>query len=60
MDSQGVYLSRIFLEFFLTPVYSIMVAEKSFKFIVLSYCKYICESKTWICSFLLMLPKTLP
>ena len=28
MDSQGVYLSRIFLEFFLTPVYSIMVAEK--------------------------------
>ena len=31
---------------------------ESFKFIV---CKYICESKNWICSSLLMLPrKTLP
>ena len=28
MDSQGVYLSRIFLEFFPKPVYSTMVAEK--------------------------------
>ena len=33
MDSLGVYLSRIFLEFFPKPVYSTMV--KSFKFIVL-------------------------
>ena len=28
MDSQGVYLSRIFLEFFLKPVCPTMVAEK--------------------------------
>ena len=28
MDSQGVYLSRIFLEFFPKPVYSTMVVEK--------------------------------
>ena len=28
MDSEGVYLSRIFLEFFLKSVYPAMVAEK--------------------------------
>ena len=32
--NKGVYLSRIFLDFFLEPVYPNMV-EKSFKFLVL-------------------------
>ena len=35
MDSQGVYLSRIFLEFFLKPVYVSPWLLKNFKFMVL-------------------------
>ena len=61
MDSWGVYLSRIFLEFFPKPVYSTMVAEKFQIYDVKITGKYIYESKNWICSFLLMSPsKTLP
>ena len=45
MDSQGVYLSRIFLEFFLKRVYCTMVAEKFHIHGVKITEKYICESK---------------
>ena len=42
---------------FFLNLYIPLWLQKSFKFIVLSYCKYICELKTWICSFFLMTPK---
>ena len=57
---RGFIFSESFLNFFLN-LYIPPWLQKSFKFIVLTYCKYICESKNWICSFLLMLlSKTLP
>ena len=56
-----VYLPRIFLEFFPKRVYSTIVAEKFQIYSVKITGTYICESKHWICSFLLMPPrKTLP
>ena len=54
MDSLGVSLSRIFLDFFPKPVYSTMVAEKFQSYGVKTTDKCICESKNWIWSFLLM------
>ena len=61
MDSWGFYLSRIFLEFFPKPVYSTMVVEKFQICSVQITGKYICETKNWIWSFLLMPPtKNLP
>ena len=44
-----VGLSRIFLEFFLRPVYPIMVAEKFQNHGVKITEKYIYESKNWVC-----------
>ena len=50
-----------FLNFFPKPAYFTMVAEKFQIYGVKITGKYICESKNWICSFLLMPPsKTLP
>ena len=55
------FISRIFLDFFLKPIYSTMITEKFQIHSVKITGKYICESKNWICSFLLMPPrKTLP
>ena len=54
MDSKGVYVAGIFLEFFHKPVYSTMVVEKFQIYVVTITGKYICESKNWICLFLLM------
>ena len=45
MNSEGVYLSRIFFDFFLKPVYPIMASEKSQIYGVKITGKYICESK---------------
>ena len=57
---KGFISPESFLNFLLN-LYIPPWLQKSFKFIVLTYCKYICESKNWICSFLLMPPsKTLP
>ena len=56
---KGFISPESFLNFFL-HLYIPSWLLKSFKFTVLSYCKYICESKTWICSFLLMVPKIVP
>ena len=57
---EGFISPESFLNFLLN-LYIPPWLQKSFKFIVLTYCKYICESKNWICSFLLMPPsKTLP
>ena len=50
------FISRIFLDFFLKPIYSIMITEKFQIYSVKITGKYICESKNWICSFLLMAP----
>ena len=47
IESWGVYLSRIFLKFFLKPVYLTMVVGK-FQILGLKIAgKYICESKNW-------------
>ena len=51
MDYQGVYLSRIFLEFFLKPVFLTMVAEKFLICDVKITGKYVCESKNCIFIF---------
>ena len=60
VESLRFYLSRIF-EFFPKPVYSTIVAEKFQIYGVRITGKYICESKNWIYSFLLMpTSKTLP
>ena len=50
------FISRIFLDFFLKPIYSTMITEKFQIHSVKITGKYICESKNWICSFLLMAP----
>ena len=61
MDSLGVYLSRIFVDFLLKTVYPTMVVEKFQIYDVKFTGKCICESNNWIFSFSLMLPsKTLP
>ena len=49
-----VYLSRIFLEFFLKPVHPTMAVEKFQIYDINITGRYICESKSWICSYLLM------
>ena len=60
MDSEGVYLSRIFLEFFPKLVYFTMVAGKFQIYGIKITIKYICQPKNSCCSFLLMPPsKTL-
>ena len=60
MDSYGVYLCWIFLKFFSIPVYSTTIAEKFQIYGAKITDKYICNSKNWIFSCLLMLPnKTL-
>ena len=60
MDSEGVYLSRIFLEFFPKPVYFTMVAGKFLIHGIKITIKHICQPKNSCCSFLLMPPsKTL-
>ena len=51
MGSWGVYLFRIFLEFFPKPAYSTMIAEKFQTYIFKITGKYIRESKNLICSF---------
>ena len=60
MNSEGVYLSRIFFDFFLKPVYPTMFSEKSQIYGVKINGKYICESKNWICSFLHTHPNKTP
>ena len=51
----------MFLEFFLKPVFRTIVAENFQIHGVKITGKYICESKSWTCSFLLMpLSKNLP
>ena len=61
MDSWGVYVSRIILEFFPKPVYPTMVAERFQIYDAKITGNYICESKNSICSFLLIpQSKTLP
>ena len=60
MDSEGVYLSRIFLEFFPKLVCFTMVAGKFQIYGIKITIKYICQPKNSCCSFLLMPPsKTL-
>ena len=55
---RGVYLSSIFLGFFPKLVYSIIVVVEKFQvYSVQITGHYICESKNWICSFLLMQPR---
>ena len=55
------FISPESLIFFPKPVYSTMVVEKLQIHCVRITGKYICESKNWICSFLLMpSSKTLP
>ena len=57
---KGFIFSESFLNFFLN-LYIPPWLWKSFKVIVLRLLQYICESKNWICSFLIMTPsKTLP
>ena len=57
---RGFIFSESFLNFFLN-LYIPPWLWKSFKVIVLRLLQYICESKNWICSFLIMHPrKTLP
>ena len=51
MDSKGVYVAGIFLEFFHKPVYSTMVVEKFQIYAVKITGKYICESKNWMFIF---------
>ena len=62
MDSYGVYIiSRIFLEFLLKPVFCSMVAKKVQIYGIKITGKCICESKSWVCSFLIIsLSKNLP
>ena len=50
VDSLGVCLFKIFLQ----PVYSTMIVEKFWIYGVQVTRKYICKSKNWICSFLLI------
>ena len=45
MDSKGVYLSSIFPEVFLKPVYPTMILEKFQIYGIKITGKYICESK---------------
>ena len=59
MDSEGVYLSRIFLEFFPKPVYFTMVAGKFLIHGIKITIKHICQPKNSCCSFLLMPPSKL-
>ena len=57
---KGFISPESFLNFFLN-LYIPPWLWKSFKVIVLRLLQYICESKNWICSFLIMTPsKTLP
>ena len=57
---KGVYLFRIFLKCFLKPIYPNKVAKKFQMYGVKITERCICESKNWICSFLLIPPsKTL-
>ena len=60
MDTYGVYFSRIFLEFFLKPVYPSMAAEKFQIHSVKVTGKYIWGSKNWICSFFVKFPRKPP
>ena len=58
---KGVYLSWIFLRAFLKPVYPTVVAKKFQIYGVKITGKYICDTKSWICSFLPISPnKTSP
>ena len=55
MDSQGVYLCRIFLKFFFQTCISLTMIDEKFQIHGVKITgKYICESKNWIWSFLLM------
>ena len=61
MDFYGVYLLRIFLEFFSKPGYSTMIEEQFQTYTVKITAVTFVSQKNWICSFLLMPPsKTLP
>ena len=54
MDSQEIYLSRNFLQFFSKPVFSSPWSRKSQIYSVKVTGNYISEPKNWICSFLLI------